>query len=159
MGVHRFQVLCIPLKRFEAANKRELDNQSFHRYNKQTKVFDKFLDAWASYCDGTQEDAANMILFHMAKRFPQSYVKNFDMATSKQDKNVGPSRVELPPEFISYDGTNDIRWNTKYGELVKVRTHTSICVVLLFSPPLYDMLWCILIIFSFFFFFHACAYS
>lgn len=157
MGVHRFQVLCIPLKRFEAANKRELDNQSFHRYNKQTKVFDKFLDAWASYCDGTQEDAANMILFHMAKRFPQSYVKNFDMATSKQDKNVGPSRVELPPDFISYDGTNDIRWNTKYGELVKVRTHTSIFVVLLFFFSLYDVLWCILVIF--FFSFHACAYS
>lgn len=71
MGACRYQVLCVPLKRRETVNKRELDNQCFHQYNKQTKLFDKFLDAWASYVDGTQEDAANMILYYMAKRFPQ----------------------------------------------------------------------------------------
>ena len=41
MGACRYQVLCIPLKRRETVNKRELDNQCFHQYNKQTKVFDK----------------------------------------------------------------------------------------------------------------------
>lgn len=42
MGACRYQVLCVPLKRRETVNnKRELDNQCFHQYNKQTKVFDK----------------------------------------------------------------------------------------------------------------------
>ena len=63
MGVNRYQVLCVPLKRIDAVTKHELDNQCFHRYNKQTRVFDKFLDAWALYCDGTREDAADMIPF------------------------------------------------------------------------------------------------
>jgi len=48
MGACRYQVICVPLKRRETVNKRELDNQCFHQYNKQTKVFDKFLQAWAS---------------------------------------------------------------------------------------------------------------
>lgn len=121
MGPNRYQVLCIPLKRRDTVNKRELDNQCFQQYNKQTKVFDKFLNAWASYVDGTQDDAANMILYYMAKKFPQSYVKNFEMATKKNEKINGPPPVELPPDFISYDGTNDIKWNTRYAELVKVR--------------------------------------
>ena len=46
------------------------------------------------------------------------------MATKKHDKmmgkNGGPPPVELPPDFVSYDGTNDVKWNTRYGELVKV---------------------------------------
>jgi hypothetical protein len=137
MGVHRYQVLCVPLKRSDALTKRELDNQCFHRYNKQTRVFDKFLDAWASYCDGTREDAADMILFYMAKRFPQSYVKNFESVTRKHHKDDEPSRVELPPDFISYDGTSDIKWNTKYGELVKVRTEScayAFFLIFLSSP-------------------------
>jgi len=122
MGVHRYQVLCVPLKRSDALTKHELDNQCFHRYNKQTRVFDKFLDAWALYCDGTQEDAADMILFYMAKHFPQSYVKNFE----SDHKDDEPSRVELPPDFIGYNGTSDIKWNTKYDELVKVRTKSCV---------------------------------
>lgn len=120
MGPARYQVLTIPLKRRETVNKREFDNQCFHQYNKQTKVFDKFLNAWSSYCDGTQEDAANMVLFYLAKRFPQCYVKNFEMATKKNEKINGPPPVELPPDFVSYDGTNDIKWNSRYAELVKV---------------------------------------
>ena len=121
MGPSKYQVLCVPLRRRESVNKRELDNQTFYQYNKQTKVFDKFLDAWASYCDGTREDAANMILYNMAKNFPQCYVKNFDLATKKVQKIEGPPPVQLPPDFVSHDGTNDVRWNTKYGELKKVR--------------------------------------
>jgi hypothetical protein len=87
----------------------ELDNQCFHRYNKQTRVFDKFLDVWALYCDGTREDAADMILFYMAKHFPQLYVKNF----KSDHKDDEPSCVEFPPDFISYNGTSNIKWNTK----------------------------------------------
>ena len=121
MGPSKYQVLCVPLRRRESVNKRELDNQTFYQYNKQTKVFDKFLDAWASYCDGTREDAANIILYNMAKNFPQCYVKNFEMATKKVQKIEGPPPVQLPPDFVSHDGTNDVRWNTKYGELKKVR--------------------------------------
>mmetsp|Transcript_26209 Transcript_26209/g.56261 ORF Transcript_26209/g.56261 Transcript_26209/m.56261 type:complete len:733 (+) Transcript_26209:449-2647(+) len=132
MGPSRYQLLCIPLKRRDTVNKRELDNQCFHQYNKQTKVFDKFLNAWASYCDGSQEDAANMILFYMAKRFPQCYVQNFDMATKKHEKMTGgggPPPVELPPNFVTYDGTNDIKWNTRYSELVKYRQENGDCKV------------------------------
>jgi hypothetical protein len=122
MGVHRYQVLCIPLKQSDALTKRELDNQCFHRYNKQTRVFNKFLDTWASYCDGTREDAADMILFYMTKHFLQSHVKNFE----SDHKDDEPSCVELPPDFISNDGTSDIKWNTKYGKLVKVRTKSCV---------------------------------
>lgn len=49
------------------------------------------------------------------------YVQNFEMATKKHEKIVGPPPIELPPDFVSYDGTNDIKWNAKYAELVKVR--------------------------------------
>ena len=121
MGACRYQLVCIPLRRRETVKGREYDNQAFHAYNKQTKVFDKFIDSWASYCDGTQEDAANMILYHMAKNFPQCYVKNFEMATKKTEKIEGPKPIDLPPGFISYDGSNDVKWNTRYAELVKVR--------------------------------------
>ena len=129
MGPSRYQLLCVPLRRRETVNKRSLDNQCFHQYNKQTKVFDKFLSAWASYCDGTDEDAANMILFYLAKRYPQCYVRNFDTATRRNERmmagagaggGAGPPPVELPPDFVSHDGTNDVRWNSRYGELVKV---------------------------------------
>jgi len=124
MGASRFQVLCVPLRRREKVNKRELDNQTFYHYNKQTKLFDKFLGAWASYCNGTQEDAANMILHYMAKQFPQCYVKNFEVATDLNERankrsSYGGS-TELPPNFVSHDGTNDVKWNTKYAELVEV---------------------------------------
>ena len=61
-----------------------------------------------------------MVLFYLAKRFPQCYVKNFEMATKKNEKINGPPPVELPPDFVSYDGTNDIKWNSRYAELVKV---------------------------------------
>lgn len=121
MGSWRYQLLCIPLSRKNTSNKREMDNQYFRKYNNATKVFDKFIDAWAKNCDGTQEDAANMILFHLANRFPQCYVTNFQMATKKHEKMVGPPPVDLPPDFVSYDGANDIKWNTRYAELVKVR--------------------------------------
>jgi hypothetical protein len=128
MGASRFRVLCVPLRRREKVNKRELDNQTFYHYNKQTKLFDKFLGAWASYCDGTQEDAANMILHYMAKQFPQCYVKNFEAATALNEKankrsSFGGS-TELPPNFVSHDGTNDVKWNTKYSELVEVSLST-----------------------------------
>ena len=61
----------------------------------------------------------NMILYYAAKRYPQCYVKNFEMANTKAGKN-GPPLGELPPDFVSYDGTNDVKWNKNYAELVKV---------------------------------------
>jgi hypothetical protein len=63
------------------------------------------------------EKDRNIFLVEMAKQFPASYQKSFEKATHKQ--LTWP--VELPPDFISYDGTNDVKWNTKYRELVKVR--------------------------------------
>lgn len=145
MGPSKYQVVCVPLRRRESVNKRELDNQTFHQYNKQTKVFDKFLDAWASYCDGTREDASNMILYHMAKKFPQCYVKNFEMATKKVQKIEGPPPAQLPPDFVSYDGTNDIRWNTRYGELKKVRESCcdSLYLGLMYFPHIFIYCSCI----------------
>lgn len=113
MGQTRYQVLCVPLKLRDNTT-RELDTR-FHNYNKQTKLFDKFLGAWASFCDGTQADAANMILRYMAKRFPQLYLQNVEVAT-----NAHITKQELPPDFVSYDGTKDVKWNTKYGELIVV---------------------------------------
>jgi hypothetical protein len=63
------------------------------------------------------EKDLNLVLFRMAKDKSQTYKKAFDIATG-----IPLSKpVELPPDFISYDGTNDIKWNTKYRELVKVR--------------------------------------
>jgi len=119
MGAYEYQVLCVPLMRRESVTKRELDNKAFHAYNKQSGLMDKFIDSWARWCSGSQDDAANMILFHMAKRFPSSYVQNFEMATKKHEKVSGPQPVDLPPDFVSYDGTNDIKWNAKYAELLK----------------------------------------
>jgi len=63
------------------------------------------------------EKDRNIFFVEIAKRFPASYQQSFEKATHKQ--LTWP--VELPPDFISYDGTNDIKWNTKYRELVKVR--------------------------------------
>jgi hypothetical protein len=63
------------------------------------------------------EKDRNIFLVEIAKRFPASYQQSFEKATHKQ--LTWP--VELPPDFISYDGTNDIKWNTKYRELVAVR--------------------------------------
>mmetsp|Transcript_15669 Transcript_15669/g.25752 ORF Transcript_15669/g.25752 Transcript_15669/m.25752 type:complete len:694 (-) Transcript_15669:60-2141(-) len=129
MGAYEYQILCVPLSRRESVNKRELDNKAFHSYNKQTKLMDKFIDSWAQWCDGTRDDAANMILFHMAKKFPSSYVQNFEMATKKHEKAVGPPPVDLPPDFVSYDGTNDIKWNAKYAELLKYHEKHGNCMV------------------------------
>ena len=148
MGL-RHQVLCVPLRRNEKVNKRELDNKCFHEYNHRTGFFDQFLDAWASYCDGTQEDAAKMILFYMAKRYPQCYVQNFELATEMHDKqinesvleeeksdealpdsrssSVGKQFCEIPRKFVSYDGTNDVKWNMNYGELIEVSAQQSLC--------------------------------
>ena len=119
MGAFEYQILYVPLSRRESVNKREMDNKAFHAYNKQTKLMDKFIDSWAKWCDGTRDDAANMILYHMAKKFPSSYVKNFEMATKKHEKTAGGQHVALPPDFVAHDGTNDIKWNSKYSELIK----------------------------------------
>ena len=119
MGAFEYQSLYVPLSRRESVNKREMDNKAFHAYNKQTKLMDKFIDSWAKWCDGTRDDAANMILYHMAKKFPSSYVKNFEMATKKHEKANGGQHAALPPDFVAHDGTNDIKWNSKYSELIK----------------------------------------
>ena len=109
--------MCIPLRRIEKVNKRSLDNKCFHNFNYRTGFFDQFLNAWASYCDGTQEDAANMILHYMAKQFPQCYLQHTHTATSYTVKS---EECEVPNNFVSYDGTYDVKWNTKYAELVEV---------------------------------------
>ena len=140
MGSSQYQLFAVPLKRRETAKCQELEkedlaNHSFHALMKSNKFFDKFLDAWASYIDGTSDDAANMVLYYMAKRYPTIYVKNFDMATKKNDKldgKKGPPPVELPPDFVSYDGTKDIKWNKRYGELLKV---SHMIFMLQFSLP------------------------
>ena len=71
-----------------------------------------------------------MILFYMAKKFPQSYVKNFEMTTKKvemvEKKIFGPPPLELPPNFVSYDGTNDVKWNMRYAALVKVSARSEV---------------------------------
>mmetsp|Transcript_2460 Transcript_2460/g.6116 ORF Transcript_2460/g.6116 Transcript_2460/m.6116 type:complete len:326 (+) Transcript_2460:2-979(+) len=41
----------------------------------------------------------------------------------------GVPPVDLPPDFVSYDGTNDIKWNRRYGELVKYRQEHGTCKV------------------------------
>ena len=120
----RYQVLCVPLSRSENLSSRENDNKCFRKYNYRTGFFDQFLDAWASYCDGTQEDAARMVMTYMAKRFPQIYLENTEVATNNHVKNEA---CELPSNFVSYDGTYDVRWNTKYGELNEV-SESSIMV-------------------------------
>ena len=113
----RYHVLCVPLRRNEILNKGELEHKQFHQYNYRTGFFDQFLDAWAAYCDGTKEDALNMILYYMAKQYPQSYVQHSEMASSfaaKEESYVPPT------DFVSYDGTYDVKWNTRYGELIEV---------------------------------------
>ena len=127
MGVGKYQVLCVPLQRRHTKDKPELNNQCFHRYNKSSKFFEKFINAWASYCSGSHEDAADMWLFYMSKKFPTCYVKNFESATKKTEKIIGPKPPELPPGFVSYDGTNDIKWNTMYAELVQVSVYCILC--------------------------------
>ena len=128
MGAAQYQVLCVPLKRRQTSGKqgKEFDNQAFHAYNKQTKLFSKFIDAWAKYCNGTDDDAADMILHWMCKQYPQSYVKNFDIAAKKNEKINGPA---LPKDFVSYDGTKDIKWNSRYGELLKYHAENGDCKV------------------------------
>ena len=49
------------LSRAQSTPQVKRHQQCFHQYNKQTKLFNKFLNAWSSYCNGTQEDAVNMI--------------------------------------------------------------------------------------------------
>jgi len=36
---------------------------------------------------------------------------------------------KLPPDFTSYDGTNDYKWNTMYGELIDYRIEHGDCMV------------------------------
>lgn len=61
--------------------------------------------------------------------FHSGYVKNFEMATKKHEKMTGPPPVELPPNFVSYDGTNDIKWNTRYAELMQYKGEHGDCKV------------------------------
>lgn len=119
----RYHVLCVPLSRSENLSNRELDNKCFRKYNYRTGFFDQFLDAWASYCDGSQEDATRMILNYMAKRFPQIYLEHTEVAANNHVKNEAG---ELPPDFVSYDGSYDVKWNTKYGELLQVSKSTVV---------------------------------
>lgn len=63
------------------------------------------------------EKDLNLVLFRMAKEKSETYKKAFDIATG-----IPLSKpVKVPPDFISYDGSHDIEWNTKYHELVAVR--------------------------------------
>ena len=92
-------------------------------------MFDKFISAWASYADGTPSDAVNMILDSLAKKYPEEYVQKFDQATKKVEKKNGPPPAKLPADFVSYDGTNDIGWNSSYGKLIKYKEENGDCKV------------------------------
>ena len=85
---------------------------------------DKFLDAWASYCDGTSADAASMVLFYLATHYPECYVKNVkkklfseedivEFSKNRDDvrrtkRSAVPVPIELPLDYVSYDGTSQI---------------------------------------------------
>jgi len=101
---------------------------------------DRFLNAWGEYCSGTDADAASMILFYLAKHYPQCYVKNIknsdnnNVATGMATEKVnGPAAIhdpiELPFDFVSHDGTSDIKWNTRYSELFKYKEEFGDCKV------------------------------
>ena len=131
MHKSRYQVVCVPLKRKERTanqhlDKEELNDHTFLSYNQHINVMDKFISAWGSYCKGNEEDAINMILFYLAKRNPHCFVKTFHKATKPNDKGGPP---EFPPDFVSHDGTNDIKWNTRYSELLKHKEENGDCRV------------------------------
>ena len=92
---------------------------------------EKFVGAWAEFCGGTREDAASMVLHHMARAYPHLYVKAFSNAKNdggggdEDDDNEGG----LSTDFVSYDGTSDIKWNTFYGKLLRFREENGHCMV------------------------------
>mmetsp|Transcript_4390 Transcript_4390/g.7779 ORF Transcript_4390/g.7779 Transcript_4390/m.7779 type:complete len:694 (-) Transcript_4390:135-2216(-) len=131
MNKSRYQVVCVPLKRKDRTANQHLDKETlndhtFLSYNQHINVMDKFISAWGSYCMGTEEDAINMILFYLAKRNPHCFVKTFQRATKPNDKG---EPIEFPPDFFSHDGTNEIKWNTRYSELLKHKEENGDCRV------------------------------
>ena len=159
-GGCRFQPICIPIerKRKEYAtidrenmekelDKEALNNLIMQEHNGNYETMDNIINAWASFCDGTDADAASMMLFYLAKHYPNLYVKNVkktlekdlvEMATKrhykvsekKRDiKKRQISHTELPPDFVSHDGTSDISWNTRYSELLQYKEEFGDCKV------------------------------
>jgi len=138
MGAHTYRILMVPTNRRkkDTSSKDPAENARFLRqYNKNTGVFDKFLESWAGYIGGDEGDAADMVLHLMANRFPDQYVKHAAMAQKKVDDalrlgSAGAGKGdEVPEGFVSYDGTKDVRWNTLYGELVKFKEENGHCRV------------------------------
>ena len=138
MGAHAYRVLLVPTSRRKKGAAGSMDpaeNSRFLRqYNKNSGVFDRFLEAWASYIGGDPNNAADMVLHYMAGRYPSQYARHAAVAEKKvEDARRAGAAVaggdELPQGFISYDGTKDVKWNTLYGMLVKFREENGHCRV------------------------------
>jgi len=135
MGAHHYRVLLLPTKRPQAKGTKDVAENSkfFRRVNRNSGVFDRFLESWASYIEGGTDDAADMILHYMAGRFPHQYAGHAAVAEKKIEEasrlGAVPPGDELPPGFVSYDGTKDVKWNTLYAELVKYKAEHGHCRV------------------------------
>eukprot|EP00970_Alexandrium_tamarense_P000290 scaffold32_cov190-Alexandrium_tamarense.AAC.8 len=110
------QVVCVPMSN---SHHNGFNEKAFSRYLKHTGVMDQFMGGWSQYCDGNEDMAAELILRHLAKKYPTTYVKHFDTVTKELNGGDKKPAVELPPDFVSHDGTNDIKWNAGYSELLK----------------------------------------
>jgi len=69
----------------EQTEKERRNNLAFTNENQYRGTMDKILTAWSSFCDGTEHDAASMILYYLAKRFPQCYVRNVTKNSPKEE--------------------------------------------------------------------------
>ena len=67
-------------------------------------------DMMESYFREHPQEAREMVVRHLGGNLDQF-----------RKKHVGPKKVELPADFVSYDNTLEVGWNRRYGELVRYR--------------------------------------
>ena len=110
--------------------KPKMDHSAFRKCP-TSKVLLQVVQCFAGYCEGTDDEAADLILHYLAKRFPHSYIKNTEMAYDlhKKWKRENPTPLEIPPDYQSYDGTADYQWNLDYMELLKYKAKHGHCLV------------------------------